>query len=161
MRIHRRSAPGPGPCRRSGLKLPPPGRFKQPQRQRRPFVIASARRQIAGCAKRYSTTGALPLPSAGLLRPASDWGGKARTSSRGIVTTSAPAAKNRVCLYCGLPSGATNHGTVGECVDAIQCETVRLRDELRHSKPGVPVASRRPADRDDARATWPRLTRVG
>jgi hypothetical protein len=65
--------------------------------------------------------------------------GQARTSSRGIVTKSAPPPTNRVCLYCGLQSAATSHGSVADCVDALQREVARLRDHLHQGKPSGPV----------------------
>ena len=77
------------------------------------------------------------------------------------MTKSAPPLKNRVCLYCGLQSPETNHGSVGECVDALQREVARLRDHLPQGKPSVPVISERASDRDNAGATLTRLRRVG
>jgi hypothetical protein len=46
-------------------------------------------------------------------------------------------------MHCGLLVSETNHGKVGECVDALQREADRLRDVLRQVKPGAPAASER------------------
>jgi hypothetical protein len=77
------------------------------------------------------------------------------------VTKSAPPPKNRVCLYCGLPSSVTNHGSVGECVDALQREVARLRDHLRQGTPSVSVVSARASVRDVSGAPLARLRRAG
>ena len=72
---------------------------------------------------------------------------------------SAPTRQSKVCLYCGLPSGVTSHGNVGECVDALRrsrglfagvsLEGTSLRpddDALRRS---TDIRSRRRAERDE------------
>ena len=42
--------------------------------------------------------------------------------------TKALPFRSKVCQHCGLLSAATSHGSVGECVDALQHEVARLRD---------------------------------
>lgn len=75
------------------------------------------------------------------------------------VTKSAPPTNRRVCLYCGLPSDVSpNHASIGECIDALQREVNRLRDDLHQAKSGAPVVSQRASDRDNARPMSVRLT---
>jgi hypothetical protein len=50
------------------------------------------------------------------------------------VTTPPPPAKHGVCLYCGLQSPATSHGSTGECVDALHREIARLSQRLREER---------------------------
>ena len=51
----------------------------------------------------------------------------------------APAARIG-CPYCGLISdGSLSHGRIGDCVDALRCEVMRLRERVRQDPPGVPV----------------------
>jgi coproporphyrinogen III oxidase-like Fe-S oxidoreductase len=64
------------------------------------------------------------------------------------------------CPYCGLHSTAMNHGSVGECVDALQREVARLKDHLRQGKSVRPVGSQLPSAREHAAAS-PRLARFG
>ena len=40
-------------------------------------------------------------------------------------------------ITCGLPSAASNHARVGECVDALQGEVTRLRGHVRQDNPSV------------------------
>jgi hypothetical protein len=79
----------------------------------------------------------------------------------GIVTKSAHPPWGTVCRYCNLRSAVTNHGSVGECVDALQREVARLRNDLREGTPGVSVVSEHAPVRDTAAATWARLRRAG
>jgi hypothetical protein len=76
------------------------------------------------------------------------------------MTKALPFRAN-VCQYCGLLSAATSHGSVGECVDALQHEVARLRDRLRQGKPSAPIVSQRAWDRDHAGAASARLSRLG
>jgi hypothetical protein len=65
---------------------------------------------------------------------------------------------NRIrCRYCGLESVVTSHGTMGECIAALEREVNRLRQELpdhvttaaaaarqqRHSQPSRGLYSRK------------------
>jgi coproporphyrinogen III oxidase-like Fe-S oxidoreductase len=78
-----------------------------------------------------------------------------------IVTKTAAPCRKGVCLYCGLQSLETNHGSVGECVDALQREVARLRDHLRQGKRNVPAASQTFVDQNDAEDASARLSPVG
>lgn len=69
------------------------------------------------------------------------------------MTKSAASLKRRVCIYCGLQSPDTYHGTIGECVAALEREVARLRSHVRPGKPNAPVASQRASDRNDAETT--------
>ena len=71
------------------------------------------------------------------------------------MTKLAPPRKTRVCFYCGLQSPETYHGSIGECVAALEREVARLRGHVRQGKPNVPVASQRASDRKDAQTTSP------
>jgi hypothetical protein len=53
------------------------------------------------------------------------------------------------CIHCGLPTdGPENHGTIGECIDALVAETIRLRKAILETpKPGD-IGSAAPERRD-------------
>jgi hypothetical protein len=76
----------------------------------------------------------------------------------GTVMKSPSPTKHVVCLYCGLQSAVTNHASLGECVDALQREVTRLRDQVRQGKPSVPVVSRRQSDEHSPAATSVQFT---
>jgi hypothetical protein len=59
-----------------------------------------------------------------------------------------------VCRYCGLESGVS-HASARECVDALQLEGKRLRDQLPYVRPAAD--SEPPSGRDDARFVSPRI----
>ena len=75
--------------------------------------------------------------------------------------TKSASPPNKVCLYCGLQSAATNHGSVGECVHALKREVARLSDHLRQGTPNLPVVTQHASNRDVAGAPLARLGRVG
>lgn len=93
-----------------------------------------------------------------ILKPAFERGGSSEVNQGGIVAKSAPPLKSGVCFYCGLQSGVASHGSVSECIDALEREVARLRDFLRHGKPSVPVAVQRATHSENARATSAPLT---
>ena len=59
------------------------------------------------------------------------------------------------CIHCGLPTqGEQNHGTMGDCIQALTAEAIRLRKVIAET-PGGPgdraltAALARPGDKID------------
>ena len=93
-------------------------RFIQGIRNREQFLVAGFIAEIASASTLDANARGVNLTVTpvedGLAIEADRQGASPERHQGGIVTKSAPSPKSRVCLYCGLPSGVTSHGNVGE-----------------------------------------------
>jgi hypothetical protein len=64
-----------------------------------------------------------------------------------------------VCRDCGLESDAS-HANSRECVEALQRECSRLRENLQHGQSHDTAISEGMSDRDNANAMSPRLAPI-
>jgi hypothetical protein len=61
------------------------------------------------------------------------------------VTKSGLPLDRRVCDYCGLES-AVSHATARECIDVLQREANRLKNQMLHGRSDKAAAAERPLE---------------
>jgi hypothetical protein len=53
--------------------------------------------------------------------------------------SSGSPARHIVCRFCGLHAEAYGHGSISECVAALEGETTLFRKQLRQREPRAPI----------------------
>jgi hypothetical protein len=119
-----------------------------------PSVSAAKR---LGCAEQYSSKICSAVSLGGISDAGSSSGPtRSKPFIEAAVTKSGSPNNPLVCRYCGLET-AVPHAGARDCIDALERERNRLREQLLQRRPGDTAVSGPTSIRDDARALSRRL----